>query len=219
MNVLLKAAIISGLIFIRSGFSEFHDSTFLKYADSLFQCPDTSQQTFLKIFKNGHTFYQLTTCKTINQPFGKIVRALQDVSSYKKYFKFMKNSHLLYDSLINDSIALFEPGVLYYRAYYFGRISEEFNYDSTLCKLFCGNADQKYYKKEWSKQIGGLIKIGFNEMDIYWTLQKLGDSTTRISLTTSQSPKIWIPQWLMEIASKGIFPGMLRDLVAYLECN
>ncbi len=130
-------------------------------------------------------------------------------------FNYIKNSRFLYDSLKNDSVALFEPGVLYYRAYYFGKISAQFNNDSTLCKLFCGNADQKFYKKEWSKQIGGLIKIGFFEMDIYWALQKLGDKKTRISLTTSQSPKIWIPQWLVEIAPKSIFPGMLRDLAAY----
>jgi len=218
MNV-LKVVIISVLFSIRAGFSEFRDSSFLRYADSLFQCTDTSQQTFLKIFKEGQTFYQLTTCKTLSQPYEKVVTALQDIPSYKKYFKFMKNSRFLYDSNPMDTVALFEPGVLYYRAYYFGKISEEFNNDSTRCTLYCGNADQKRYKKEWSKQIGGLIKIGFNEMDIYWRLQRLANNKTRISLTTSQSPKIWIPQWLMEIASKNIFPGMLRELVTYLQCN
>lgn len=217
MNTLFRPVIISVLFLFRSGFSEFHDSAFIKYADSLFHCSDTSQKTFLKIFEERHTFYQLTTCKIINRPYEKVVTALQDVPSYRKYFKFMKNSRFLYDSLKKDSVALFEPGVLYYRAYYFGKIFAEFSNDSTLCKLYCGDADQKLYKKEWAKQIGGLIKIGFNEMDIYWTLQKLANNKTRISLTTSQSPKVWIPQWLMQIASKSIFPGMLRDLEAYLK--
>jgi hypothetical protein len=217
MNNFFITATLSVIFFFRSGFSEFHDSVFIRYADSLFKVSDTFQQTYLKVVKYGHTYYQLTTCKTINQPYQKVIDALQDVTSYKKYFKFMKGSRFLYDSAKNDSVALFEPGVLYYRAYYFGKIAADFNTDSTKCILYCGNADQKRYKKLWSKQIGGLIKIGFYEMDIYWTLQKLTDNKIRISLTTSQAPGIWIPQWLMEIASKGIFPGMLRDLEAYLK--
>lgn len=217
MNNLFVTTVVSVLFLFKSGFSEFHDSVFIRYADSLFNVSDTSQQTYLKTIKYGQTYYQLTTCKTINAPYHKVLCALQDVSSYKKYFKFMKSSRFLYDSTKKDSVALFEPGVLYYRAYYFGKISADFNTDSTKCILYCGNADQKRYKKLWSKQIGGLIKIGFDEMDIYWTLQKITNNRTRISLTTSQAPGIWIPQWLMEIASKGIFPGMLRELAAYVD--
>jgi ribosome-associated toxin RatA of RatAB toxin-antitoxin module len=207
------------LVLIRLSFSAFHDNSFTRLADSLFQLSDTTQKTLLKVHKDYYKFYQVTTCKTINQPFMKLIKVLQDVESYHTYFGFMKRSRFLYDSITRDSVALFEPGVLYYRAYYFGKISDTFNSDSTKCILYCGNADQKKYKHLWSKQIGGLIKIGFHEMDIYWTIQKLSNDCTRISLTTSQAPAIWIPQWLMEIAVKGIFPGMLQDLEEYMKCE
>jgi hypothetical protein len=116
-----------------------------------------------------------------------------------------------------DSIALFEAGVLWYRAYYFGKISEEYSADSTLCILHCGNANQKKCKKTWRKEIGGLIRIGFHYMEIFWKIENRGEGKSRISLTTSQAPAVWIPQWLMEIGAKKIFPGMLRDIEAFIE--
>jgi hypothetical protein len=155
----------------------------------------------------------VTTCKTVQCSARTLINRLQDIDSYGKYFKFMKEAGFVSKQ---DSIALFEAGVLWYRAYYFGKISDEYSEDSTICILRCGNANQKECKKAWTKEIGGLIKIGFHKMDISWKIEDKGEGKSRISLTTSQAPAVWIPQWLMKIAVKKIFPGMLRDIEDYI---
>lgn len=219
INRALICACIIMMLFSGASFSYFPDSSFLVLADSLFSLDSDSQQTRLAVKKDNHKYYMVTTCKTIQCPKDSIVRALQDIRSYHNYFSFMKESDFVSGENSQDSIALFEAGVLWYRAYYFGRISAEFPEDSTWCFLRCGNANQKECKDAWRKDIGGLIKIGFHDMEIFWKIEDRGNGISRISLTTSQSPAVWIPQWLMEIGAKNIFPGMLRDIEKHLKNN
>lgn len=194
-------------------FAYFPDSRFLGIADSLFELNSDSQQTAISVKKDDHKYYMVTTCKTVNCSASNLIKKLQDINSYGKYFGFMKEAEFVSEE---DSLALFEAGVLWYRAYYFGKISEEYSEDSTICILRCGNANQKDCKKAWKKEIGGLIKIGFHEMEIFWKIEDRGEGKSRISLTTSQAPAVWIPQRLMEIGAKQIFPGMLRDIEEYV---
>ena len=153
------------------GFGYFPDTAFLHYSDSLFALHSDSQLTRLVVAKENHKYYMLTTCKTIQCPGESILKALQGIDSYHNYFGFIRESGFVSRK---DSIALFEAGILWYRAYYFGRISEEFSVDSSTCILRCGNANQKDCKEAWRKEIGGLIKIGFHDMEIFWKIEDRG---------------------------------------------
>jgi len=188
------------------------DRSFIEYADSLFNSDSSGQKTYVKIVHNVHKYFLVTTCTTIPVPYSNVIKSLEDINSYKDYFKFMKRSEFVSAESLGDSIALFEAGIALYISWYAGKISQRFSSDRTECRLICGNIDQRVFKDEWEGKITGFIKIRSHDVYMEWRIRDEGDRKTKISLTVAQAPVVYIPKWLLRIAAKNIFPGMLREL-------
>jgi hypothetical protein len=167
---------------------------------------------YVKIVRREHKYFLVTTCKTLPVHFNQVIKSLEEIKSYKDYFKFMKRSEFVNTESLGDSVALFEAGIAFYVSWYVGKISQLFSKDSTECRLICGNVDQRVFKDEWEGKIRGFIKIRSHDVYMEWRIRDEGDSTTRVSLTVAQAPVVYIPKWLLRIAAKNIFPEMLREL-------
>ena len=191
---------------------EFPDTTFPFCVDSLFNLSSDEQQTEVRIYRDRYTWFLVTTCKTMTVTYREVVDALEDITSYKEYFRFMKRSEFVDYKEVADSVALFEAGVAFYVAWYAGQISHVERTDRKECRLICGGMDQRLFRKEWKGNIGGIIRIGSHGVYLEWRIRDLGDGKTRVALTVSQAPAVYIPRWLLKIASRSIFPGMLREL-------
>lgn len=187
------------------------DSTFLLYADSIFTSAVDSS-THVRIVHKRHTYFLVTTCKTIPVPYNQVLYALEKIDDYRHYFAFMKRSEFVTSESIGDSVALFEVGVAFYVAWYAGRIIKVCNEFNNDCRLICGNIDQKLFKDVWDGKIGGLIRIRSHDVYLEWRLRDEGMGRTRVSLTVYQAPVVYIPGWLLKVAARKIFPGMLTEL-------
>jgi hypothetical protein len=196
-------------------FGYFPDSSFLPYADSLFSLDTDEQLTARRRKKDVHTYFMVTTCKTINQPFSLVVSKLREFKSYPEYFTFiMKTTEV--EAKRADPATMFVGRYGIYRVYFFGKIREEYTPDSSRYRIFCGGVEQKKYRKAWRKKVRGLIKIGSHDVDIFWTVEKRDDSSCRVSLTASQAFTTKIPNWMVSIGTNRVFKGMLKDLEKYL---
>ena len=199
-------------------FGYFPDSTFLSYADSIFALQTDTQVTVRRIKKdqNRHTYFMVTTCKTIRQPFSLVVDKLKQFKSYPDYFTFIMRVAEVEENNATDPATMFLGHYGLYRVYFFGKIREEYAPDSGRYRVFCGDVEQKKYRREWRRRVRGLIKIGSRDVDIFWTVEKRGDTASRVSLTASQSFTTRIPNWMVSIGTNKIFRGMLKDLEKYL---
>jgi hypothetical protein len=198
-------------------FGYFPDSSFLPYADSLFRLDTDTQLTARRIKKEKHTYFMVTTCKTIAAPMASVANTVRHIGSYPDYFTFItKADRIANKTTPTDSVTMFVGGYGLYRVYFFGKIRDEYTADSSRYRIFCGDVEQKQYRKAWKKKVRGLIKIGSHDVDIFWTAEKRSDSTTRVSLTASQAFTTPIANWMISIGTNRIFRGMLKDLEKYL---
>jgi hypothetical protein len=225
----IRCAVITAALFCES-FGYFPDSSFLPLADSLFAEKTDTQLTVLRVKKvikpkalrvkkETHTYFMVTTCKTIEQPISTIVNKLRNTKSYPDYFSFITRANEIDNEGGNDPVSMFVGGYGIYRIYFFGKIREEMAGDSTRYRVFCGNVEQKKYRKAWKKKVRGMVKIGSYDTDIFWTVEKRGASSSRVSLTASQSFTTRTPNWMVSIGTNKIFRGMLKDLETYLVKN
>ena len=208
-------------------FGYFPDSSFLPFADSLFDLQTDTQVTALRkkrviqpktlqIRKKKRTYFMVTTCKTIQQPFSTIVNTVRNTTSYPTFFNFISKAVDIEEGKSDDPVTMFTGVYGLYRIYFFGKIREEYSADSTRYRVFCGNVEQKDYRKAWRRRVKGLIKIGSHDVDIFWTVEKRSESSCRVSLTASQSFTTKIPNWMVSIGTNKIFRGMVKDLEKYL---
>jgi hypothetical protein len=204
------------LIFTLNGISAIPDTTFLPYADSLFNSKVDSA-TSVKIIHNKHTFFLVTTCKEIPVNYQKVSAALETITHYHQYFKFMKRSEFLRGMSLGDSVAYFEVGVAYYVAWYAGYITKESSGENKESRYICGNLDQRVFKDNWDGKIGGLIRIRSHYVYLEWHLRDQGNGHTRVALTAIQAPVVYIPGWLLRIGAGSIFPGMVSELERYIK--
>ncbi len=222
-------AVITAVLFCES-FGYFPDSSFLPLADSLFAEKTDTQLTVLRVKKvikpkalrvkkETHTYFMVTTCKTIEQPISTIVSKLRNTKSYPDYFSFITKANEIDNEKSDNPVSMFVGGYGIYRIYFFGKIREEMSGDSTRYRVFCGDVEQKLYKKAWRKKVKGMVKIGSYDTDIFWTVEKRGESSSRVSLTASQSFTTRTPNWMVSIGTNKIFRGMLKDLEKYLTKN
>ncbi|MBN1579026.1 MAG: hypothetical protein JW913_20860 [Chitinispirillaceae bacterium] len=211
-------------------FGYFPDSLFLPYADSLFALKSDTQVTALRVKKvikpkafrvrkKTYTYFMVTTCKTIDQPFSTIVDKVRNTGSYPKYFSFTTKAVVVNDGEEEEPVTMFVGAYGLYRVYFFGKIREEYSSDSSRYRVFCGDVEQKKFRKAWRRRVRGMIRIGSHDVDIFWTVEKRGESSSRVSLTASQSFTTRTPNWMVSIGTNKIFRGMLKDLEKYLTKN
>jgi len=214
----LKAALVFAIVYPASSFGYFPDSSFIPYADSIFAIQSDTQITERRIKKDEHTYFMVTTCKTIAQPFDAVRKNLQTIDAYPTIFTFLyKADKIANKATPEDTVRMFVGGYGLYRVYYFGTIREESIGEKY--RIHCGDVDQKLYRKAWRKKVRGLIKIGSYDVDIFWTIEKRTDQTTRIGLTASQAFTTHIPNWMVSIGTNRIFKGMVKDFEAYMIKN
>jgi hypothetical protein len=211
---LLPVLIVAAIHFPSYGY--FPDSTFLPYADSLFALDSDTQITARRIKKDAHTYFMVTTCKTIQHPYPVVVSKLQQFKSYPDYFTFIMKVAEIDDNTTTNPVTMFVGHYGLYRVYFFGKIREEYSPDSGRYRVFCGGVEQKKYRKAWRRRVRGLIKIGSWDVDIFWTVEKRGTAACRVSLTASQAFTTRIPNWMISIGTNRIFRGMLNDLEKYI---
>ncbi|MBN1308928.1 MAG: hypothetical protein JXA18_13480 [Chitinispirillaceae bacterium] len=208
-------------------FGYFPDASFLPFADSLFALESDTQVTSLRVKKvvkpkalrvrkKTYTYFMVTTCKTIHQPFSAVIDKVRSTDLYPEYFSFITKAVLINEGKDEGPVTMFIGAYGLYRVYFFGKIREEYSADSSHYKVFCGDVEQKKYRKSWRKRVRGMIKIGSHDVDIFWTVEKRGESSCRVSLTASQSFATRIPNWMVSIGTNKIFRGMLKDLEKYL---
>jgi hypothetical protein len=215
-SIMFRFMLVIMLLSLESA-AYFPDSTFMPHADSLFAQTSDTQLTSLRVKKEQHTYFMVTTCKTIPQPFSTITGRLEKVDAYPDYFSFITR---VVDVNEGDGpVKMLVGGYGLYRIYFFGKIRSEVSADSSRYRVFCSNVDQKKYRKAWRKRVRGMIKIGSYSTDIFWTVEKRGDSTCRVSLTASQAFTTRTPNWMVSIGTNKIFKGMLKDLEKYLLNN
>ncbi len=201
-------------VFCPEAFGHFPDSSFPAYADSVFAHGPDTQITVRRIREDVHTYFMVTTCKTVGEPFSSVVGKLRNYRAYPEYFSFIMKTVEVENK--DGDVTMFVGRYGLYRVYFFGKIREEWSGDSGRFRIHCGDVDQKRFRKTWRKRIKGLIKIGSHDVDIYWTAEKRDENSTRLSLTASQAFTTRIPNWMVSIGTNRIFRGMLKDIELYL---
>jgi len=208
------------------GAAYFPDSTFPGFADSLFETNSDSQLTAIRIKKEKRTYFlkkekrtyfMVTSCKTVSHPFEEVVDVVRRTGEYPSCFTFISKADVVENSKSRDSVTMFVGVYGLYRVYFFGKVSDQYSEDSAWYRVRCGESNQRPYRKAWKRRVRGLIKIGSHDVDIYWTVRKLDDSSCRVSLTASQSFRAKIPNWMVSIGTNKIFRGMIKDLDTYLD--
>ncbi len=194
------------------------DASFFPYVDSLFTS-SVDSFTHVRILRRDHTWFLVSTGKTIPVPYHEVLSALQDINAFRRYFSFMSRSEFVSIPSMRDSIALFEVGFAFYVAWYAGRISRECVSGPEDCRLICGNVNQQTFRSSWNGTIGGLVQIRSHDVYIEWRVKNLGGNSTRIALSISQAPAVYIPQWLLKAAVGRIFPGMIVELQRSLQAK
>lgn len=214
-NTILRTALIIVIFTSVKSSGYFPDSSFIPFADSIFAIQSDTQITARRIKKEEHTYFMVTTCKTVQQPYDAVRNNLQNIDLYPNFFTFLlKADKIANKATPEDTVRMFVGGYGLYRVYYFGTIREQ--QLGNAYRIHCGDVDQKWYRKAWRKKVRGLIKIGSWDVDIFWTIEKRTDSTTRIGLTASQAFTTHIPNWMVSIGTNRIFKGMVKDFEAYM---
>jgi ribosome-associated toxin RatA of RatAB toxin-antitoxin module len=217
LSALLLRSVVGTVLFASAVVAYFPDSTFLTHADSIFTLNADTQMTALRIRKDVHTYFMVTSCKTVNHPFSKVVATVSNTASYPDFFSFIIRTTSIEDVKNDDTVTMFIGAYGIYRIYFFGKIKEEYSADSTRYRISFGDVEQKRFRKAWRRRVRGLVKIGSHDVDIFWTVEKRGEDSCRISLTASQAFTTRTPNWMISTGTNRIFRGMVRDLDGYLK--
>jgi hypothetical protein len=210
-NILI---LLSLVLLSKPVFSLTIDSTFLKRTDSLFQLNGEEQITIVTAREEQHTVFQSFTVKTINHEFHNVENLLKDWRKYAEISKYMRRA-ILINPKSADSIpqTLFlEMGNYFAVSWYVSNMYFSYLNDSNeMCIYYKQNPDGKLNEK-WKKEVKGLFKVGYYDYIMWYRLKDLGNGKTRLALVAFVEPTIWIPVWLNKLASKIIFPGLLKEI-------
>ena len=188
----------------------------IQRTDSLFADTGSGQQeTFVEVIKERSTIYYAATVKTFECPMAEVRKLVENVESYYLVNSFVKKSEKI-SSAIDTSAYLIVMGIGFVRSWFLCNIDSVRTTESGVYTLYVNKNKTPKTNEIVRKEERGALTVEYYEFSIYWKLQDLGNDRTRVALIACVNPKIWIPQWLVKVTSKVIYPSMLRDFEKYL---
>lgn len=178
--------------------------------DSLFN--ENNKDTFVKVLKNdSSTVYYAATFKTMPFPIDTVKKNLIKISNYKKAFDFIEESYILENRDTYLMIAKAGPVKSWFLVDF-----DSSNHEDVIKYNGIKNKDL-YLNDQARKQVKGAFVVEYNEFNIFWKIKKISNDSSRVALVANVDPSVWIPRWLFKLASKIIFPAMLKDFENFIK--
>ena len=190
------------------------DSTFLEQTDSLFSLSGEAQITVVTAVKERHMVYRSFTVRTIYHEFGRVEELLTDMRKYYEISKYLRRA-IPIDTTSPDSQSrtyFLEMGIFLATSWYMSDVYTRYSNDSKEMRIILKQHRDSILYEKWKNEVKGIFKVGYYDFIIWYRLKDLGNGKTRLAITAFVEPTIWIPVWLNKLASKIIFPGLLKEI-------
>lgn len=188
------------------------DSSFVKYADSIFLNYETPLHTEVKTKEAERTQFLAFTVKTFRHPFSEVAYLLRHPEEYASKSKKLKQAELVDSTRLDTSTWFMVYGNWLVGSWTIGDIFESKNSTEDEIYMINNKNDNSDLNHTYEPKVTGWMKIGYFDFCMWTRIKKMNDTLTRVATYSIVEPTSKIPVWLNKIATKKIFPGILNEV-------